>query len=70
MAALELGEPEDFPFVDPPDTRLINDGYRLLQELKAVDEARVSRASAGRLPRCRSIRAWRACCSRRAIMAA
>jgi ATP-dependent helicase HrpA len=41
MAALDLGEPQDFPFVDPPDTRMINDGYRLLQELKAVDEARV-----------------------------
>ncbi|MGH6609808.1 MAG: DUF3418 domain-containing protein, partial [Burkholderiaceae bacterium] len=41
MAALELGEPQDFPFLDPPDTRLINDGYRLLQELKAVDESRV-----------------------------
>jgi ATP-dependent helicase HrpA len=40
MAALELGEPEDFPFVDAPDSRLINDGYRLLQELKAVDERR------------------------------
>ncbi len=40
MATLGLGEPEDFPFVDPPDTRLINDGYRLLQELKAVDESR------------------------------
>lgn len=40
MASLELGEPEDFPFLDPPDTRLINDGYRLLQELKAVDDAR------------------------------
>jgi ATP-dependent helicase HrpA len=40
MAALGLGEPEDFPFVDPPDTRLINDGYRLLQELKAVDDMR------------------------------
>lgn len=40
MATLDLGEPEDFPFVDPPDTRLINDGYRLLQELKAVDEER------------------------------
>lgn len=40
MAALELGEPQDFPFVDPPDTRLINDGYRLLQELKAVDDSR------------------------------
>jgi ATP-dependent helicase HrpA len=40
MSALELGEPEQFPFVDPPDTRQINDGYRLLQELKAVDDAR------------------------------
>ena len=38
MAVLNLGEPEDFPFPDPPDTRLLNDGYRLLQELKAVDE--------------------------------
>src|SRR5512138_2185270 len=41
MAALELGEPQEFPFVDPPDTRQINDGYKLLQELKAVDENRV-----------------------------
>jgi ATP-dependent helicase HrpA len=40
MAALELGEPQDFPFLDPPDTRMINDGYRLLQELKAVDDDR------------------------------
>ena len=40
MTALGLGEPEDFPFIDPPDTRLINDGYRLLQELKAVDDDR------------------------------
>lgn len=40
MSALELGDPESFPFVDPPDTRLINDGYRLLQELKAVDANR------------------------------
>ena len=38
MAALHLGTPDEFPFVDPPDTRQINDGYRLLQELKAVDE--------------------------------
>ncbi len=40
MSALELGDPASFPFVDPPDTRLINDGYRLLQELKAVDADR------------------------------
>ena len=40
MATLELGAPEEFPFVDAPDTRMINDGYRLLQELKAVDDSR------------------------------
>jgi ATP-dependent helicase HrpA len=40
LAVLGLGEPGDFPFIDPPDTRLINDGYRLLQELKAVDDDR------------------------------
>ncbi|HEY2399775.1 MAG TPA: ATP-dependent RNA helicase HrpA, partial [Steroidobacteraceae bacterium] len=40
MATLGLGEPENFPFLDPPDTRLVNDGVRLLQELKAMDEER------------------------------
>ena len=54
MAALELGEPQDFPFVDPPDTRLINDGYRLLQELKAVDDERArDEPRAADLVRCR-----------------
>jgi ATP-dependent helicase HrpA len=44
MAALGLGAPEDFPFVDSPDTRMLNDGYRLLQELSAVDgERRITR---------------------------
>jgi ATP-dependent helicase HrpA len=37
MEVLGLGSPVDFPFIDPPDTRLINDGYRLLEELEAVD---------------------------------
>ncbi len=41
METLKLGSPIDFPFLDPPDTRLINDGYRLLQELQAVDESLV-----------------------------
>jgi ATP-dependent helicase HrpA len=40
MATIGLGEPESFPFVDRPDTRLVNDGVRLLQELKAMDESR------------------------------
>jgi len=44
MAALGLGAPEDFSFIDPPDTRLLNDGYRLLQELSAVDgDRRITR---------------------------
>ena len=40
MAVLGLGEPGAFPFLDPPDTRLVNDGVRLLQELKAMDDDR------------------------------
>jgi ATP-dependent helicase HrpA len=40
MAVLGLGAPDAFPFIDPPETRLINDGYRLLQELEAVDAER------------------------------
>ena len=44
MAALGLGAPEDFPFLDAPDTRQLNDGYRLLQELCAVDgDRRITR---------------------------
>lgn len=38
MAQLQLGEIRDFPFVDMPDTRLINDGYKLLEELQALDK--------------------------------
>jgi ATP-dependent helicase HrpA len=40
LAMLRLPNPEEFPFVDRPELKLINDGYRLLQELKAVDGAR------------------------------
>jgi ATP-dependent helicase HrpA len=38
MAALELGDVEQFPFLDPPDRRSIRDGVQLLQELGAFDE--------------------------------
>src|SRR5579859_1351160 len=34
--ALDLGEVADFPFVDPPDSRNIADGVRLLKELGAI----------------------------------
>ncbi|MFM8813153.1 MAG: ATP-dependent RNA helicase HrpA, partial [Methylophilaceae bacterium] len=40
MAALRLGDVADFPFIEPPSSRLINDGYQLLQELGAVDAQR------------------------------
>ena len=36
MAALDLGVVADFPFVDPPDSRNVADGLRLLEELGAV----------------------------------
>ncbi|WP_328363498.1 ATP-dependent RNA helicase HrpA [Mycobacterium sp. NBC_00419] len=39
MAALQLGDIEDFPFLDPPDRRSIRDGVQLLQELGAFDPA-------------------------------
>ena len=35
MAALDLGDMADFPFIDPPDARNITDGTRLLEELGA-----------------------------------
>ncbi|MGY4878360.1 ATP-dependent RNA helicase HrpA [Vreelandella aquamarina] len=38
MLALKLGDIEAFPFVDPPDSRFIKDGFRLLFELGAVTE--------------------------------
>jgi ATP-dependent helicase HrpA len=37
MAALELGDVEEFPFLDPPDRRSVRDGVQLLQELGAFD---------------------------------
>lgn len=40
MEVLGLGEVEHFPFIDPPDPRLIKDGYLTLMELGAVDEKR------------------------------
>jgi ATP-dependent helicase HrpA len=36
MADLDLGEVASFPFIDPPETRNITDGVRLLEELGAV----------------------------------
>ncbi|MBS0382553.1 MAG: ATP-dependent RNA helicase HrpA [Proteobacteria bacterium] len=40
MLDLGLGDVEAFPFLDPPDPRAVNDGWRRLAEIGAVDEAR------------------------------
>lgn len=40
MQALRLGDPADFPFLDPPARAAISDGFALLAELGAVDESR------------------------------
>jgi ATP-dependent helicase HrpA len=36
MAALELGDVAEFPFIDPPDRRAVADGVALLEELGAL----------------------------------
>ncbi len=40
LAADGLGEAERFPFIDAPDSRALGDGYRVLQELEAIDADR------------------------------
>ena len=39
MKSLHLGVVEDFPFIESPSGRAIADGYQLLSELGAVDDA-------------------------------
>jgi len=39
MKALHLGDVENFPFLQAPQPKMIADGYQLLGELGAVDEA-------------------------------
>ncbi|MEZ5492098.1 MAG: ATP-dependent RNA helicase HrpA [Gammaproteobacteria bacterium] len=38
MLFLRLGEVEAFPFIDPPENKAVNDGFKLLFELGAIDE--------------------------------
>jgi len=37
MTALGLGDVAAFPFIDPPDSRAVRDGYGLLEELGAIE---------------------------------
>ncbi len=38
MKSMRLGDIETFPFLDPPQPRAITEGYRVLEELGALDE--------------------------------
>lgn len=40
MKSLDLGDVESFPFLDPPPSRSITEGYRVLTELGAIDAER------------------------------
>ena len=40
MASMSLGDIENFPFVEAPDQRLINDGVKQLLEINAIDQKR------------------------------
>lgn len=40
MAVSGLGDIRSFPFLEAPDNRLVNDGYKLLEELGAVSSKR------------------------------
>jgi ATP-dependent helicase HrpA len=40
MATSGLGDIQNFPFLEAPDRRQVNDGYKLLEELSAVDDKR------------------------------
>lgn len=40
MLALQLGEVDEFPFLEAPDPRVIADGFRRLTEISAIDEVR------------------------------
>jgi len=38
MLQMRIGDIHAFPFIDAPDHRLINDGFKLLEELEAVNQ--------------------------------
>ncbi|MDQ6994284.1 MAG: ATP-dependent RNA helicase HrpA [Mariprofundaceae bacterium] len=51
MASLGLGDVAKFPLMNPPESRSISDGYRLLHELQAVDKQRKLTAIGRKLAR-------------------
>ncbi len=51
MKSLGLGDVEAFPFIDPPASKAITEGYRVLEELGAIDDKRELTAQGERLAR-------------------
>lgn len=51
MLTLGLGDVGQFPFIDPPDSRMVRDGYKLLEELGAVSAAGAVSAVGKRMAR-------------------
>lgn len=51
MKSARLGDIEDFPFIDVPDGRYVRAGYRLLEELGAIDTVGKLSASGRQLAR-------------------
>jgi len=51
MLTMGLGAVEEFPFLDRPAPRMINDAYHLLFELGAIDDSRAPTALGRRLAR-------------------
>jgi ATP-dependent helicase HrpA len=49
MAALDLGDIADFPFLDPPDRRSVRDGVALLEELGALQTSQPAQPGRVRL---------------------
>lgn len=43
MLFLKLGSIQEFPFIDPPDSRFVKDGFKLLFELQAISELNYSK---------------------------
>ncbi|MEY8673086.1 ATP-dependent RNA helicase HrpA [Francisella philomiragia] len=43
MLFLKLGNIQDFPFIDSPDSRFVKDGFKLLFELQAISELNYSK---------------------------
>ena len=40
MSVMKLGSVQNFPFIEPPENKSLNDGFRQLQELGALDDNR------------------------------